>query len=69
MSAVSLERALRAHGLDGVVEARGGLAVLIPRESASDFAMSERRDLALRLAREHGFTHLAVELAPARDGA
>ncbi|HEX6057559.1 MAG TPA: hypothetical protein VFZ11_00985 [Gemmatimonadaceae bacterium] len=66
MSAAGLEAALRSLGVDGRVEARGALAVLVPRGGADALA-GALADAALRrgaavLAREHGFTHLALEL-------
>ncbi len=64
MSAPALEAALRAHGLACEVEPRETLAVLVPCRTTLDLATAERRALAIRLAREHGFTHVAVELAP-----
>lgn len=66
MSAAGLEAALRSIGVDGRVEARGALAVLVPSDGAGALA-GALADAALRrgaaaLAREHGFTHLALEL-------
>ena len=65
MSAAALAEALAAHGIACAVEARETLAVLVPSSDAAELAAPERRELAVRLAREHGFTHVAVELAPA----
>ena len=64
MSAAALEDALRAHGIDCSVEAREALAILIPKANGSELARDDRREIALRLGSEHGFTHVAVELAP-----
>lgn len=67
MSADALEQALRALGVDGRVEARGGLALLVPRAGAGALADGSLRRRAAALAREHGFTHLALEIVDARD--
>lgn len=64
MSAAALEAALHALGIDCAVEARDALAILVPRDHACDLSRLEQRELALRLGREHGFTHVAIELAP-----
>ena len=69
MSAAALAEALEAHGIACDVEARDTLAVLVPRAEADALSTPEGRELTVRLAREHGFTHVAVELAPAADGA
>ena len=66
MSAADLEAALRTIGVDGRVEARGALAVIVPHDGVDALA-GALADAALRrgaaaLAREHGFTHLALEL-------
>lgn len=62
MSAVSLEAALRSAGIPCAVEALDRLAVLTPDDAdAGRAAIHDRRE-ALRLARAHGFTHLALEL-------
>jgi hypothetical protein len=54
---------LREHGVACRVEIRDRLAVLIPD---GDDVLISRADV-LRLAREAGFTHVALELDP--DGA
>ena len=64
MSAAALEAALHAVGIDCAVEAREALAILVPRDDTCDLSRVERRELALRLGREHGFTHVAIELTP-----
>ena len=58
-----LREALRAAGIAGDVERRGALAILITADP-SVFADPALRERAVRLAREHGCTHLAVEVAP-----
>ncbi|CAN5557495.1 hypothetical protein BH09GEM1_BH09GEM1_23730 [soil metagenome] len=58
-----LERMLAERGLVCRVEPRAGLAVLIAdRETMASLADIEVRRATLALAREHGFTHVAVEL-------
>jgi hypothetical protein len=56
---------LNDRGMDYRVEVRERLAILVPDlESPPD---AERRREILKLAREEGFTHVALELDP--DGA
>jgi hypothetical protein len=54
--------ALLERGIRASVEARGSLAVLLPMSDPEAFARAGVRDLVLALAREHGFTHVSVEL-------
>jgi hypothetical protein len=71
VNAAGLEAALHAVGIDCVVEAQGGLAVLVPRAgvAATMVEPATRRDIAA-LALAHGFTHAALELTDdAGDGA
>ncbi|CAN5896417.1 hypothetical protein BH11GEM2_BH11GEM2_37290 [soil metagenome] len=57
------ERALAERGLVCRVEPRAGLAVLIAdRATMTALTDPEVRRTTLALAREHGFTHVAVEL-------
>ena len=58
-----LQRALAELGAAGTVEARGRLAVLTALDVAALAASPQARARALALAAEHGFTHLAVEIA------
>jgi hypothetical protein len=59
----ALERMLAERGLPARVEPRAGLAVLIvDRSTMTALADAEVRRATLALAREHGFTHVAVEL-------
>ena len=52
------------------LEARGGLALLLPvAESVAMLQAEETRRAVLALAREHGFTHVAIELPSDRRGA
>jgi hypothetical protein len=63
----AFEAALAAAGLGGArVRADGALGLLDAEPDA--FRSAEARALALRLAREHGFTHLALVLPGAGDG-
>ena len=62
MSADTLAAALAEQGFECEVEAHDALAVLIPGDAACDVSDPALRELALRLGREHGFTHVAVEL-------
>ena len=58
-----LERMLAERGLPARVETRAGLAVLIADNATmAALADPEVRRATLALAREHGFTHVAVEL-------
>jgi hypothetical protein len=65
-----LECALRTLGVACEVEARAALALIVASPTdAARLASDQLRAQALVLAREHGFTHVAVELLAApRDG-
>ncbi|MEP6692226.1 MAG: hypothetical protein ABJD07_13785 [Gemmatimonadaceae bacterium] len=64
MSAETLRTALAREGVDAEVEARGRLAVL--RASSPDqWTEARRRAVAVTLAADHGFTHVALELSAA----
>lgn len=59
----ALERILAERGLVCRVEPRAGLAVLIAdRATMTALADLEVRRATLALAKEHGFSHVAVEL-------
>jgi hypothetical protein len=61
--AATLAASLAEMGVPCRVESRAGLAVVIAGpEAARQLAEPETRRRALALAREHGFTHLALEL-------
>ncbi len=63
------ERALAERGLVCRVEPRAGLAVLVAdRATMAALADLEVRRATLALAREHGFSHVAVELRDDVDG-
>lgn len=58
-----LERVLAERGVPAKVEPRAGLAVLVvDRGTMTALGDPEVRRATLALAREHGFTHVAVEL-------
>jgi hypothetical protein len=64
-----LAGALRAAALfDGAVEPAGALAVLVPARGADGAPSRECRLEIARIARAHGFTHVAIEVAPVIDG-
>ena len=65
MSAAALESALAALGIDCAVEGRESLAVLVPRGDAGSLADPAVRRRVAGVAREHGFTHVALELLDA----
>ena len=67
MSARALRQALADAGIACEVEAHDRLAVLVPDDdaSAARLVAADGRRRAASLAREHGFTHAALEL---RDG-
>ena len=71
MSAESLQRALRALGIDCVVEAHEKLAVIVPASEAIGLDDPTVRRAAIALLAEHGFTHLALEIpdSPRNDAA
>jgi hypothetical protein len=59
----ALARALEALGFPCDVESRAALALLAVRaEDAARLAASPHRAAVVALAKEHGFTHVAVEL-------
>lgn len=61
--AAGLARALGALGFPCDVESRAALALVSTRaDLAARLAAAPERAAALALAKEHGFTHLAVEL-------
>ncbi|HEV7990764.1 MAG TPA: hypothetical protein VGP25_03020 [Gemmatimonadaceae bacterium] len=62
-NATALARGLADLGLICAIEARGKLVLLMPDEdTVAKLAHDETRRAALALAREHGFTHAAIEL-------
>lgn len=65
MTAAALESALASLGVPCAVEADHRLAVLRPKalEGGSSFAKPAVRARIVALALEHGFTHVALDLA------
>ena len=63
MMAAALEKALVSLGLPCGVEAEQRLAILRPKVQASSFAQPAVRARIVALALEHGFTHVALDLA------
>ena len=62
-NASAFAAAIAGLGLQCALEARGGLALLLPvAESVAMLQQQETRRAVLALAREHGFTHVAIEL-------
>ena len=62
-NASALAAAINELGLQCALEARGALALLLPvPESVEMLQRPETRRAVLALAREHGFTHVAIEL-------
>ena len=64
-AAGALAAALAAEGLRCDVEERGRLAVLLTADDAASLADPALRRRAAALAAAHGFSHVALELAPA----
>ena len=66
MSADALRQALASLGLHGSIEARGVLAVLSLDGGSLSLSDPDLRARAVSLAKEHGFTNLALELRDSR---
>lgn len=59
----ALATAIAKLGVDCALEVRGGLALLLPTpEGVATLQRDETRRAVLALAKEHGFTHVAIEL-------
>ena len=58
-----LETTLRETGVACRVEARDGLAILVPDHEAVHLTAADRQRI-LKTAREHGFSHVSLELEP-----
>ena len=68
-NASALAAAIAALGVQCALEARGGLALLLPvPASVERLQDQETRRAVLALARQHGFTHVAIELPNERRG-
>ena len=59
----SLETQLRENGVACRVEARDRLAILVPDYGAGRMTVDDRVRI-LKTARDHGFTHVSLELDP-----
>ncbi len=64
----ALRNALADRGVHAFVDADGTLAILRPFASMPPLDATARADL-VRLAKAHGFTHVALELAPSDEPA
>lgn len=67
-SGPALRQALAASGFAFDVDARDGLALLRPADGVSIALDAEGRRRVQELARQHGFTHAALELLPPAGG-
>jgi hypothetical protein len=69
-NASALATAIAALGVPCALEARGGLVLLLPdAEGIAMLQAVETRRAILSLARQHGFTHVAIEPPSDRRGA
>ena len=69
-NATALAAAIAELGVRCSLEARGGLALLLPESSSLGTLQSaDTRRAVLALAKQHGFTHVAIELPSDRRGA
>lgn len=66
MTAAELRDALAGAGFAADVEGRDRLAVVRAADAAAAHAIAARRRDVMALATAHGFTHVALEVAPAR---
>ena len=68
--ATTLAAGIAALGVRCALEPRGGLALLLPETGSVEMLQSpDTRRAVLALARQHGFTHVAVELPSDRRSA
>jgi len=69
-NATALAVEIAALGVRCALEARGGLALLLPETGSVEMLQSaDTRRAVLALARQHGFTHVAIELPSDRRSA
>ena len=66
MSAESFRSALAAAGIAAAVEERERLAVITARDAFASRAIVVERERVVSMAKTHGFSHVALELAPPR---
>ena len=66
-NAAALAAELARLGIECALEVRGGLALLLPTpDGVAALQVDETRRTVLALAKEHGFTHVAIELPSER---
>jgi hypothetical protein len=64
---VALAAAIAELGIECALEVRGGLALLLPTaDGVAALQVDDSRRAVLALAKEHGFTHVAIELPSER---
>jgi hypothetical protein len=68
VSVEAFRAALAAAGFDADVEGRERLAVIRPSGSIEARAIASERARIITLAASHGFSHVAVEVAPSAAG-
>jgi hypothetical protein len=69
-NATALAAAIARLGVQCTLEARGGLVLLLPVKASVEALQSpDTRRAVLALCREHGFTHVGIELPSDRRGA
>lgn len=61
----ALADALRQYGLDCRVDARDRMALIIVGQGTARLVDDVLRSRVIALAREHGFTHVALDVPPA----
>jgi len=62
-NAAALAAAIAELGIACALEVRGGLVLLLPTTDAvASLQLDEKRRAVLALAKQHGFTHVAIEL-------
>lgn len=59
-----LTEALRAIGLDCRVDARDRMALIVVRQGSAPLVDDALREQVIAVAREKGFTHVALDLQP-----
>ena len=65
---MTLEASLRARGITCRVEALDRLALIVPEGPVAALAAATVRREIVGLVRDHGFTHLALELVDEQRG-
>jgi hypothetical protein len=62
-SATALAAAIGQLGIECALEVRGGLVLLLPtQDGVIALQVDETRRAVLTLAKQHGFTHVAIEM-------